>query len=122
MKPTVLELEQAKAMCAEFPYVLVRELSRIWLGERENAPEINWNDAVELRFFSERAELRFFRGDGALQAVLLEDDGEEDSLDKTFRLAHNRAFGEKLIVQEYLAYDEDGQLFIAASRLKGWVK
>lgn len=121
MKPTVLELDEARARCADYPYVLVRELSRIWLGETREA-DINWDEITELRFFSESAELRLFRRDGNLQAVLLEDESEDDCLDKTFPLAHNGAFGEQLIVREYLAYDEDGQLFIAAERLKGWVK
>lgn len=121
MKSTALELDEARAMCLDYPYVLVRELSRIWLGETRKA-EINWDEITQIRFFSERAELRLFRRDGALQAVLLEDDSEGDCLDKTFPLAHNGAFGTWLTVREYLDYDEDGQLFVKASRLKGWVK
>lgn len=121
MKRTVLGLNEARARCADYPYVLVRELSRIWLGETRKA-DINWDEITELRFFSESAELRLFRRDGNLQAVLLEDDSEDESLDKTFPLAHNKAFGEWLTVREYLAYDEDGQLYVRASRLKGWVK
>lgn len=118
---TAAELEQARKESAAFPFVLVRELSRVWLGETEKA-EIAWSEATELRFFSEHSELRFFGTAGRLRAVLLEDVAEDTCHDRTFPLAHNGAFGQELTVREYLDYDEDGQLYVKATRLKGWVK
>ena len=112
MKPKILELEQARKDSAAFPYVLVRELSRVWLGERQRA-ELNWDEATELRFFG---------GAGRLQAVLLADEAEDKCHDRSFPLAHNGAFGRELTVREYLDFDEDGQLYVKATRLKGWVK
>ncbi len=121
MKPKILELEQARKDSAAFPYVLVRELSRVWLGERQRA-ELNWDEATELRFFNDTSELRFFGGAGRLQAVLLADEAEDKCHDRSFPLAHNGAFGRELTVREYLDFDEDGQLYVKATRLKGWVK
>lgn len=117
------ELDQARQQAKSYPFVLVRELSQIWLGETQEA-NINWGEATELRFFSEQSELRFFGGAGRLRAVLLEDGDEADSLhqDRTFSLAHKRYFGKSLTIREHFGYDEDGQLFVRASRLKGWVK
>ena len=61
--------EAARALSDAFPYVLVRELSRVWLGERGKA-RINWEEATELRFFSETGELRLFERSGARRAAL----------------------------------------------------
>lgn len=121
MKLETLAFADAKGKSVVFPFVLVRELSRVWLGETEKA-EIAWGEATELRFFNDTAELRFFGTAGRLQAVLLEDVAEDTCHDRTFPLAHNGAFGQKLTVREYLDYDEDGQLYVKATRLKGWVK
>lgn len=115
--------EEARAQSDAFPYVLVRELSRVWLGERAKA-RINWEDATELRFFSETGELCLFERAGERRAALIEDENEDNSthLDRVFQLDHAQKYGTLLTVREYFGYDEDGQLCIAATRLKGWVK
>ena len=54
----------------------------------------------------------------------LEDAQEDETtcVERTYPLAHRGAFGQALTVVEYLQYDEDGQMYRAATRLKGWVK
>lgn len=111
--------EAARARSDAFPYVPVRELNRIWLGERRKA-EINWDAATELRDFSETVELRLFERAGKRCAALIED--ESTCLDRVFELDHAPRFGTLLAMREYFGYDEDGQRFIRAFRLKGWVK
>ena len=43
-------------------------------------------------------------------------------MEQDYALTHDGNFGRTLTVVEYLAYDEDGQLYRAATRLKGWGK
>ena len=54
-------------------------------------------------------------------AVEVVDDGAEDAVcDKKFQLDKRfSSEGKLLCVREYLAYDEDGQVFVELTRLKG---
>lgn len=117
------DIEAAKEMAQCYPYVLLRELSRVHLGETDRA-NIQWAEVTEARFFDGTSELRFWEQDGQLSAVQVEDENEDENtcLEKVYALAHDGNFGRTLTVVEYLAYDEDGQLYRAATRLKGWGK
>lgn len=117
------DTEAAKEMAQRYPYVLLQELSRVYLGETDRA-NIQWEEVTEARFFDDTSELRFWEQDGQLFAVQLEEEEEvEDTcMEQDYALAHDGNFGRTLTVVEYLAYDEDGQLYRAATRLKGWGK
>lgn len=121
MKRTMLQKEEARARSAEYPYVLVRELSRLYLGKTENAA-LNWSEATEVRFFCETSELRFFEQGNDLAAVLLEDEEEDETtcLDRFCPLGHSGHFGKQITLREYFGYDSDGQLYVKAVRLKDW--
>lgn len=123
MKMSKLNDTEAKTMAQGYPYVLVRELSRLYLGEAAQA-DIRWDELTEARFFNDTSELRIWEEGGQFSAVLLEDEGEDTTtcMEKSYNLAHKGVFGKKLTVVEYFGYDEDGQLYRAATRLKGWVK
>ena len=117
------DTEAAKEMAQRYPYVLLRELSRVYLGETDRA-NIQWEEVTEARFFDDTSELRFWEQDGQLFAVQLEEEeeAEDTCMEQDYALAHDGNFGRTLTVVEYLAYDEDGQLYRAATRLKGWGK
>lgn len=86
------------------------------------AEEINWDECLEVRFFSNSAEIHFFRRDSDWEAVLIEDDAEQDCIDRWYQLSrkykHSSKTG-KILVREYLAYDEDGQACVVCTRLAG---
>lgn len=123
MKISRLNDAEAENMAQGYPYVLVRELSRLYLGETAQT-DILWDELTEARFFNDTSELRIWEEDGQFSAVLLEDENEDETtcMEKSYNLAHKGLFGKKLTVLEYFEYDEDGQLYRAATRLKGWVK
>lgn len=123
MKWTKLNEQEAQVQAQDYPYVLVRELSRVYLGEASQV-DIQWDEVTEVRFFDGQSELRIWREEKALTAVRLEDAQEDETtcVEWTYPLAHKGAFGQALTVVEYLQYDEDGQMYRAATRLKGWVK
>ena len=95
----------------------------MYLGETDRA-NIQWEEVTEARFFDDTSELRFWEQDGQLFAAQLEEEeeAEDTCMEQDYALAHDGNFGRTLTVVEYLAYDEDGQLYRAATRLKGWGK
>lgn len=61
-----------------------------------------------------------FEDEEGKRAVLVADDGDGDRLVKRYEMAPKfSGIGRALKVVEYVAYDEDGQLRVALTRLAG---
>lgn len=116
-----MEAGEAYQKINEYRYALIYMISDIAFGKTEELELPDWEECQEARFFSEDQELHIFELDGEKTAVEIVDDGaEEDVCDKKFQL--DKRFsgdGNLLCVREYLAYDEDGQVFVKLTRLKG---
>lgn len=55
-----------------------------------------------------------------MQAVEVSDTGEEDIVIKEYELdGYFKKIGNTVLVQEYMEYDEDGQVYVGLTRLKG---
>jgi hypothetical protein len=123
MERRVLSVETAKRDGMALRWALVRQLSSFQMGETDSL-SIDWDEVTEVRFFDESKEIRLFERNGELSAAIVSD-SEEDTENVTFRdvqkkLEHKGQFGFAVTIREYFAYDEDGQLYLASSRLKGW--
>ena len=95
-------------------------ISEVILNKTELLGEINWEECMEARFFSEDKELHFFDVDGKKQAVAVSDEDGNDELVKEYELAGKfRAIGSSVFVKEYIGYDEDGQANVVLTRLQG---
>lgn len=120
-----MTLDEAMAKAKNYPYVLLWELSRVHCGKADQV-ETNWAEVTQARFFDDKEELRFWYDGGELRFAVISDETmrqeneELDYLDKAYPLDHQGAFGTRLDFREYLRYDEDGQLYVAGQRLKGW--
>jgi hypothetical protein len=125
MERRVLSVETAKRDGMALRWALVRQLSSFQMGETKPlSSSIDWDEVTEVRFFNESKEIRLFERNGELSAAVITD-SEEDKENVTFRdvrkeLGHKGQFGSAVTIREYFAYDEDGQLYLASSRLKGW--
>lgn len=115
-----LSIEQALAEGAGLPCLLARTLSRVTLGK--NSPDTPWAEILpelaEARFFGGGTEIRLFRYDGALCAVRLTEQAEDDILRETYVLSPR--FGKTITVHHILNTDEDGQTYRAATLLAEW--
>ncbi|MBQ9887296.1 MAG: hypothetical protein IJM37_10645 [Lachnospiraceae bacterium] len=101
----------------EYEYALIYLLSEIRLLKVCELTDINWDECYEARFFSQNKERHVFTIDGVLQAIDVEDDDiEENIVIKKYELNKGDKY---LIVQEYLEYDEDGQVKVKLTRLRG---
>lgn len=119
----VISLNDAKTEGQLLQWVLVRQLSAVAMGEVSKIP-IDWEDVTEVRFFDDEKEIRIFERRGKLCAAVIADVAEDvegvDFRDRTFPLEHRGVFGQEITMREYFDYDEDGQIFVVATRLKGW--
>lgn len=117
MKMRTMEPLEALAEGQSLPFALIRSLSAETLGI--TPIEIRLEELLEARFFSRRKEIRIFRKDGVLQAVMLEEDGAESFLDRVYEIA-NPDLGSRITVRTYMESDEDGQAYWSHSRLTDW--
>ena len=114
------EVEAAKTDAEKFEFVYIRELSRLELGRRADLKPVNWNEVIEVRFFDDKGELRFFDNGDGLKAAEIIIDPDDDCKDTDYELEHDGEFGGGITVRECFDYDDDGQLYVAASRLVDW--
>ena len=114
---TGLDAREALKRGAALPWALVRELSRVSLGP--TPIDVDAEEVLEACFFSPQEEVRLWREDGQLRAAALTDEEGDLTLEERYSV-DNPDFGQELWVRRYIGFDEDGQAFIAASRLCGW--
>ncbi|MDE6435259.1 MAG: hypothetical protein K2L07_13635 [Lachnospiraceae bacterium] len=119
-KMKTVGLMEAQAKAASYDYALLYLISEIKLCRTEMLKTINWEECQEARFFSADKELHIFEGENGMDAVEISDTGSDSIVIKEYLLDNRFAsIGNSILVQEYLEYDEDGQAYVANTRLKG---
>lgn len=79
-----LAAEEAVQRGLTLPFALLRSISSVSLG---NTPtQIETEELLDARFFSDTEEVRLFRRDGLLQGVALKQDADKDYLEKSTEL------------------------------------
>lgn len=86
--------------------------------------EIKDIDCFEIRAFSGTKEIHLFETEGAETVAIRIMDGEDgnltaDVMEKEYKLSRKFAPYSKVFIKEYLRYDEDGQIYVAVTRLSG---
>ena len=122
MERQAIEYNDALREAGEYSYIYAVETGRIQLLPAARSDEISWKSCQEVRFFSDTAEIFFFRQDDVWKAVKINDTGEEDHVTRSYKLAPCYAASSgasRVQVREYFAYDEDGQAFVTSTRLAG---
>lgn len=115
------ELPEAYKNIKKYEYALVYMISEIILCRTNELELTDPEECLEARFFSNDRELHIFEQNGKMTAVEIIDDGEQqDICEKKVPLDDKfQKNGTTLSVLEYLSYDEDGQVFVKLTRLKG---
>jgi hypothetical protein len=115
-----LKLPAAQSEISKYEYALVYLMSERLLLPVSDLPKIQWDECVDARFFSDEGELHIFEEDGQLIAVQVSDEDKENIVVQKYKLAKRFSqLGDTLLVQEYLEADEDGQMQVKLTRLKG---
>lgn len=117
MKQEKITVQQALQAGRALPFAMIRALSQVTLGHTPAG--IAEEELLEARFFDAEQEIRVFRYGDELRAVRLCAEADDRILYKTCRIA-NKRFGGSLTAAQLLESDEDGQTYIAATRLVDW--
>ena len=117
MKVERMQVQEALAAGCKLPYAMLRYLSEVRLGR---APErVAQEELQEAIFFGREQEIRVFVGEEGLRAVRLCAEPDDRVLEEV-RPIPNVRFGGTLTVGCVLDWDEDGQAYVAATRLLDW--
>lgn len=116
-----IDLQKPYQIPTGYDYALLYMISRIILCRTESLPPIDWEECLEARFFSEDRELHIFEGEDGWQEAFVQDTDEDMILIREYELDRNRFYkiGKTVLVQEYLNYDDDGQVYVERTRLRG---
>ena len=112
-----MEVNNAISSGLALPWALIRELSCVTLGS--TPAEINKDELLEACFFSPTEEVQIWREDGKRHSAMISDEEGDKAIVKQYRI-ESPEFGYMLETKRYVAFDEDGQAFVAGSRLCGW--
>lgn len=115
-----IDLQKAYQSVNDYTYALLYMISQRILCKIEDLPVIEWEECLEARFFSQERELHIFEAEEGMQAIIVYDTDQEDIMVKEYELDNKFALlGKTVLVQEYLQYDQSGQVFVGLTRLKG---
>ena len=117
MKIEPMEVNQALERGLTLSFAMVRALSRVTLGPAPETADLA--ELLEARFFGPEEEVRLFQGESGLQAARLTAEEGDVALENRRELS-NPTFGTAVTVCSTLDFDEDGQAYVASTRLTGW--
>lgn len=114
-----MELKTAFALGKQKPWAMIRSLSTVTLGVTPTnlPPEA---ELLEARFFDESSEIRIFRQNELLQACEITKNSCQERFFKERYSLIGTQFGREITVCYELDIDEDGQAYVATTRLCGW--
>ena len=114
----VMSLDDAKAQISKMKYALVYQISEVIFDKMEQIAEICWEECLEGYFFDETRQVHIFTGEDGLQAVCFTEPEDAEYIDKDYKMAGKyQKIGSRITKREYLDYDEDGQVYVAYTRL-----
>lgn len=113
-----IAFEEAKNRIQDYEYALIYEISEMLFDKVESISEICWNQVQEAYFFNENSQIHFYLSDDELEAVVYNETGDETFVDRRYELAGKfNSIGKEVKERTYLEFDDDGQAFVAYSRL-----
>lgn len=113
-----ITIDEVKSQIAHMKYALVYEISNVVFNKIEKIAEINWDEFIEGYFFNENTQIHVYDTEEGLQAVCFTEPADADYIDKEYDLSGRyQNIGKRIKKREYFDYDEDGQVYVAYTRL-----
>ena len=111
--------EEAKNRIQDYDYALIYEISEMLFDKVEKISEIYWDEVQEAYFFIEKSQMHIYLSDDVLEAIVYtETDEDVTFVDRRYELAGKFSnIGREVKERNYLEFDDDGQAFVAYSRL-----
>lgn len=86
---------------------------------KEHGVDIDWSELIEARFFNEKQELHIWKTEDYILGRRLTETGDVDTIETAVPVMKKFCpKGGKMVIRKYIDYDEDGQAFIANTRIK----
>lgn len=115
-----IDINEAKSLIRNYQYAYLQMMSEHILKPVSEIGEIDWSELIEGYVFNEDSQLHIFSEDDELVAVIDDDIIGAHINDINYDLENKYgSIGKSVIVREYLMADEDGQTYVAATRLCG---
>lgn len=114
-----IDIEDAKKNVSQYNYALIYQMSEVIFDKVENIPTILWDEIVEAYFFNEKGQLHIYNDGCELKAVEFDESScDMKKVEKIFDISRKFAkIGSRIKIVEYLDNDEDGQIFVAYTRM-----
>ena len=111
--------EEAKNRIQDYDYALIYEISEMLFDKVEKISEIYWDEVQEAYFFIEKSQMHIYLSDDVLEAIVYNETDEDVTfVDRRYELAGKFSnIGREVKERNYLEFDDDGQAFVAYSRL-----
>lgn len=111
--------EEAKNRIQDYDYALIYEISEMLFDKVEKISEIYWDEVQEAYFFNEKSQMHIYLSDDVLEAIVYNETDEDVTfVDRRYELAGKFSnIGREVKERNYLEFDDDGQAFVAYSRL-----
>ena len=101
-----------------YKYIWKQEISSVVLTSVNKADDLEEENLLEARIFTEGKELHIFRFEDSLRAVETVGNSDDDFFEEE-QLLRER-FGHSITVRNYIDYDRDGQAYIIRTVLNGY--
>ena len=111
-----ITLEEAKNAVSSYDYVLAYELSRV-VFDKACGVKIHWDECTEAFFFNEVGQIHLYLDEGNLVGKKITAETDDDCyVDKQYSISSKfDKVGKKIVVRDYLGFDEDGQAYVKYS-------
>lgn len=111
--------EEAKNKIQDYDYALIYEISEMLFDKVGAISEIYWDEVQEAYFFNEKSQMHIYLSDDVLEAIVYNETDEDVTfVDRRYELAGKfSTIGREVKERNYLEFDDDGQAFVAYSRL-----
>lgn len=107
---TKLDPKEAISIGSTMPFALINTYDSLTIG-KTFVPDPD--EMLEARFFDESGEIRIFRRDDELCACQITDEPGDNVIDESFCLKDLST----VTIRKYISFDDDGQAYIAYSRI-----
>ncbi len=115
-----INADDAKIKLQEYEYALIYSISEKKMIPANQVTEADLDECIDARFFSASGELHIFSENDILKCVCVTDDGANTDDESVRVIPLENRFDElngKIGEKTYLAYDEDGQVYVQMTRL-----
>lgn len=100
-----------------YKYVILYRLSDVKIIPIEKFE--GFNEVKEAIFFNMDKELKCFNYNGQFRGVVIEDEADDKNIEPKSRRLFSKLGYKTLKIKEYITYDEDGQVYVQATRVCG---